>query len=83
VIVGSSPSGTFATSRPIANVTASPIGRPAASVPTTKKITPAATATAAISWAARFTWRWSGLMSLFTRCESAAIRPSCVCMPVA
>ena len=55
VIVGSRPSGTFATSRPIANVTAAASDRPASVVPAKKNSTPAATAIAAISHATLFT----------------------------
>lgn len=83
MIVGRRPSGTFATSRPIAKVAASPIVSPVNSVPAGKKSTPAAIATAATSCAARFTWRWSGLISGRTRCESTAMRPSSVDIAVA
>ena len=41
------------------------------------------TATSAISYATRRTWCSSGLSSRPTRSDSAAIRPSSVCMPVA
>ena len=64
VIVGSSPSGTFATIRPIANGAASLSGRPASVVPMNRNTTPNATATPAMSSAARLTWRWSGLRIL-------------------
>ena len=83
VIVGNRPSGTFATSRPIANVTAAASDRPASVVPAKKNTTPAPTAIAAISHATLFTWRCSGLISGLTRCDSAAIRPSCVLIAVA
>ena len=82
VIVGSSPSGTFATIRPIVKLTASPSGSPATSQPIGRKTRPAATATPAISHATRRTWRSSGLGSASTRSVSAAIRPSSVCIPV-
>ncbi len=82
VIVGSSPSGTFATIRPIANLNASASGKPAASQPIGRKASPATTATRAISQATRRTWRSSGLSSVSTRSVSAAMRPSSVCMPV-
>ena len=83
VIVGNRPSGTFATSRPIANVTAAASDNPASVVPAKKNTTPAPTAIAAISHATLFTWRCSGLISGLTRCDSAAIRPSCVLIAVA
>jgi hypothetical protein len=82
VIVGSRPSGTLATSRPIANTPASERLSPATRWPTAKNVTPSPTATSAISRAARLTWRRSGEVSSTTFCESAAIRPSWVCMPV-
>jgi hypothetical protein len=83
VIVGNSPSGTFATSRPIANVTAAASESPASVVPAAKNSSPAATAIAAINHATRLTCLCSGLISGFTRWESAAIRPSCVAIAVA
>ncbi len=83
VMVGRRPSGTFATSRPIANFSASATGRPAARSPSAMNTRPAATATAAISHATRRTSRSSGLGSRAPRCDSAAIRPSSVRIPVA
>ena len=83
MIVGSSPSGTFATISPIAKLTASLSGSPATSQPIGRNASPAATATTAISQATRRTWRSSGLSSASTRWLSAAIRPSSVCIPVA
>ncbi len=82
VIVGSSPSGTLATIRPIVKLKASFSGRPATSQPIGRNARPAATATAAISHATRRTCASSGLGSASTRSVSAAIRPSSVCMPV-
>ncbi len=82
VIVGRSPSGTFATIRPMAKLAASETDRPASS-PRGRNARPATTATSAISHATRRTWRSSGLSSRSTRSESAAIRPSSVFMPVA
>ena len=66
VIVGSSPSGTFATSSPMAKLTAAPTLSPAAR-PMGRNAMPAPTATIAISQAARLTWRSSGLSSRPTR----------------
>ena len=83
VIVGSSPSGTLATRRPIAKVTASSSGSPATVAPISRKTPPARTAISAISFATLLTWTWSGLSSARTRWVRAAIRPSSVCMPVA
>ena len=83
VITGSSPSGTLPTSSPIANTTASENGSPAPKAASGTKAMPIATAIAAISQATRRTWRSSGLSSTSTRCESAAIRPSSVAIPVA
>src|SRR5665647_684383 len=82
VIVGSSPSGTLATKSPIAKFTASPSDRPATIVPSGMKATPIPTATTAISRATCLTCFSRGLSSWSTRCDSAAIRPSSVCMPV-
>ena len=82
VIVGRRPSGTFATMRPIAKLAASASGSPATS-PSGRKAKPTATATSAISHATRRTSRSRGLSSRPTCCESAAIRPSWVAMPVA
>ena len=82
VIVGSSPSGTFATSSPIAKLIAAARLSPAAR-PTGRNARPAPTATSAISQAARLTWCSSGLSSRPTRWLSAAIRPSSVPIPVA
>ncbi len=83
VIVGSRPSGTFATMRPTANVNASSSGSPATSQPIGRNARPARTATRAMSHATRRTCSSSGLSSASTRSESAAIRPSSVCIPVA
>ncbi len=83
VITGSSPSGTLPASRPTANTTAFLIDSPAPKTATGTNAIAIATATAAISHATLRTWRSSGLRSTSTRCESAAIRPSSVCMPVA
>ena len=80
VIVGSSPSGTLATSRPIANISASWKGSPA-NMPMGRTRCPATTAIRAISHATRRTCRWSGLSSWRVRCDSAAIRPSSVRHP--
>jgi hypothetical protein len=82
VIVGSSPSGTFATSRPIAKTPAPEKLSPATRCPMAMNVTPSPTATSAISRAARLTWSCSGDASSTTVRESAAIRPSCVCIPV-
>jgi hypothetical protein len=82
VIVGSSPSGTFATSRPTAKTAASAKVSPA-SRPSGRNTRPAPTATAAISHATRRTWRSSGLSSRRTRWLRTAMRPSSVCAPVA
>ena len=83
VMVGRSPSGTLATSRPMANSRASPSGSPAANVPSSRKSAPADTATIAISQATRLTWISSGLSSRSTRWDRAAMRPSSVRIPVA
>ena len=82
VMVGSSPSGTLATNSPTAKTKASCRGSPA-SVPSGRKAAPTPTATTAISQATRRTCRSSGLCSVVTRSDSAAIRPSSVCVPVA
>ncbi len=55
VIVGSRPSGTFATSRPIAKLSASGTDRPVTVTPRSRNSNPAPTATAAISHATRLT----------------------------
>lgn len=81
-MVGSSPSGTLATSRPIAKDTAAASDSPAPS-PSGRNATPTPTATTAISRATRLTWCSSGLSSRWVRSVKAAIRPSSVCMPVA
>ena len=82
MIVGSSPSGTLATIRPIAKLSASLSGSPAASHPIGRKAKPARTATSAISQATRRTCCSRGLSSVSTRSVRAAIRPSSVCIPV-
>ena len=82
VMVGRRPSGTFATRRPIANVTASSRGRPATVVPRSRRRT-RRDRDGAISLATLFTCTWSGLSSARTRWVSAAMRPSSVCIPVA
>ncbi len=82
-MIGSRPSGTFATSSPIAKVSASLSGRPATVAPISRKTAPARTAMSAISFAAVLTWTWSGLSSVRTRSDSAAMRPSWVAIPVA
>ena len=82
VIVGSSPSGTLATSSPIAKLAADATLSPAAR-PIGRNAIPAPTATNAISQVARLTWRSSGLSSGPARWLSAAIRPSSVRIPVA
>ena len=63
VIVGSRPSGTLATIRPIAKVNESRSGSPATSQATGRKTMPAATATRAINHATRRTCSSSGLSS--------------------
>jgi hypothetical protein len=83
VITGSIPSGTLPTIRPTANTTVADTDRPATSVAIGIKAIPLTTAISAISHATRRTWPSSGLSSLSTRSDSAAIRPSSVCMPVA
>ncbi|GAA1222278.1 hypothetical protein GCM10009665_10640 [Kitasatospora nipponensis] len=82
VTVGSRPSGTLATSRPIANVIVAVSDSPEAR-PSGTNATPTPTAITAISRATRLTWCSSGLSSRRVRWLSAAIRPSSVCMPVA
>ena len=82
VIVGSSPSGTLATSSPIAKLAAAATPSPAAR-PIGKNAIPAPTATNAISVVARLTWCSSGLSLCSARWLSAAIRPSSVPIPVA
>ena len=82
VIVGSSPSGTLATSSPIAKLAAAATPSPAAR-PIGKNAIPAPTATNAISVVARLTWCSSGLSLCPARWLSAAIRPSSVPIPVA
>ena len=83
MIVGSSPSGTFATISPIANLNASFTGNPATSQPMGRKARPASTATTLINQATRRTSRSSGLKLTSTRSLSAAILPSSVRIPVA
>ena len=83
MIVGRSPSGTFATISPIAKLYASFSGSPAPSQPIGRNARPTTTATIAISQATRRTFSSSGLGSGFTRSDSAAIRPSSDCIPVA
>ena len=84
VIVGSRPSGTFATMRPMAKLKESPRGRPATSQPTGRNASPTTTATSAISQATRRTCELErALLRSRTLWDSAAIRPSSVCMPVA
>ena len=83
VSVGSRPSGTFATINPTVKRRASSSGSPAASQPIGRNASPAPTATRAINHATRRTWASSGLSSTPTRSDSAAIRPSSVCIPVA
>ena len=64
VIVGSSPSGTLATSRPIAKTTASPSGSPATSVPSGRNASPTDDRDERRSATRRCrTWRSSGLSS--------------------
>ena len=65
VIVGSSPSGTFATISPIAKLAASFSGSPAAKQPIGRNASPTTTATSAISHATRRTCCSSGLGSVF------------------
>ena len=81
-MVGRRPSGTLATSRPMAKLAAAVMVSPAAS-PTGRNARPAPTATKAISRVARVICRSSGLLSGPPRWLSAAIRPSSVCIPVA
>ena len=83
MITGSSPSGTLPTSRPTANTIASCSDSPAPNIAIGTKATPVTTAISAISHATRRTCASSGLSSFSTRSDSAAIRPSSVCMPVA
>ncbi len=68
VMVGSRPSGTFATMRPTANTAASEKGRPA-SMPRGRNARPMTTATTAMSRATRRTWCSSGLSSCSGRCD--------------
>lgn len=75
--MGSRPSGTLATISPIEKVIAAAQPRPAASPTGTN-----ATATAAMIQVTRRTCRSSGLGRVRPRCDSAAMRPSSVCMPV-
>ena len=82
VIVGSSPSGTLATSSPIAKLTAALTLSPAAR-PIGRNAMPAPIATRPISRATRLTWCSSGLSSRPVRWLSEAMRPSSVPMPVA
>ena len=81
VMVGSSPSGTLATSRPIAKrkaaVKLSPATRPSG-----RKAAPTPTATKLISQATFFTCCSSGLLASVPW-DSDAIRPSSVWSPVA
>ena len=83
VITGSSPSGTLPTNSPTANTTASLMGNPATKVPIGMNAAPVTTAIRAISHATRRTCASSGLSSFSTRSDSAAIRPSSLCIPVA
>ncbi len=82
VIVGSNPSGTLATSSPMANKNACVQVKPA-STPSGRNATATPVATAAINHATRRTWRSSGLSARRTRADNAAMRPSSVCLPVA
>ena len=83
MITGSSPSGTFPASNPTANTTLLRTDSPAPKIASGTNAIASATATPAISHATRRTCRSSGLGSSLTRSDSAAIRPSSVCMPVA
>ena len=83
MITGSRPSGTLPASNPTANTTLLCIDRPAPKIATGTNAIAIATAIPAISHATRRTCRSSGLGSSLTRWDSAAIRPSSVCMPVA
>ena len=83
VIVGSRPSGTLLTRRPIAKRAALENESPATNVPSGKNASPTKMATNAISHATRRTSRSSGLSPMPTRCDSDAMRPSSLCMPVA
>ena len=84
MIVGSSPSGTLATIRPIAKLSASWSGRPATSQPIGRNASPATTATSGDQPrdAAHLPLERAQLAARPAR-ESAAIRPSSVCIPVA
>ena len=83
VIVGSRPSGTFASTMPIAKMAPSRRVRPANRYPTTKNPTPITTDSSATRCATRPTSIWSGLGSGRTACVSCAILPNSVRMPVA
>ena len=83
MIVGRRPSGTFPISSAIAKDVASWNESPARSVPSGRNARPTDTATMAISHATRRTSRSRGLSSTPVRCDSAAIRPSSVRIPVA
>jgi hypothetical protein len=83
VITGSKPSGTWPASRPTANTTAFLSERPAPNTAIGTNATASVTATPEISQDSLRTSRSSGLCSTSTRCDSAATRPSSVCMPVA
>ena len=81
VIVGSNPSGTLATSRPMAKIEAWVQDKPA-STPKGRNATPTPMATAAISHATLRTCCSRGLGSVRARPLRVAIRPSSVDMPV-
>ena len=81
VMVGSSPSGTLATSSPIEKLIAAVQPSPAAS-PAGRKAMANRTATIAMIQVALRTLSSNGLGSLVPRCDNAAMRPSSVCMPV-
>ena len=83
VITGSRPSGTLPTSRPTAKTTESDSDRPAPKLAIGMKAMPMRTAMAAMNQATRRTCVSSGLSSRSTRSDSAAMRPSSVCIPVA
>ena len=83
VITGSRPSGTLPTSSPTANTTASEMERPAPNTAIGTNAAPVTNAIKAISQATRRTCASSGLSSRSTRSDSAAMRPSSVCMAVA
>ena len=82
VIIGSSPSGTLPSRRPIANEI-DPAGERPANRPSGTNAAPIATAKAAMIQATLRTSSSRGLDSCTVRCESSAIRPISVCIPVA